>query len=100
MTDSRTNTATATARAVLGAAAIALALAGCAAGSQQTEMSVLFDRPMVPEDVAQTLLRCGIHDGPREGPSLSIWLIPTGLGRSKLDCVRRQPHVEAVLGAR
>jgi len=74
-------------------AAIASTLTGC--GSQHS-FYVMFDEPIAPEAVVQTLLRCGIHDNPQLGPGANTWLLPTDVGRSKLNCLRHQPHVVAV----
>lgn len=82
---------------VLAAMALAVALVGC---TMQPEgmLSILFDQPMVPEDVGATLLRCGVHHDPVEN-STTVWSVPPDLSQKQLACLRRQPHVEAVRGA-
>jgi hypothetical protein len=86
------------ARGVAVGLGLAVALAACVLPAQR-HMSLIFDRPMVPEDVGRTVLRCGIQGDVTVGPSLEIWLMPAGLSQAESRCLRRQPHVQALLGA-
>jgi hypothetical protein len=78
---------------MLALAMVAYTLTGC---GPHHSYYVMFDERISPEAVVRTFLRCGIHDDPQLGPGSNTWLIPTDVGRSKLNCLRHQPHVEAV----